>query len=250
MESSLPSEALWRSGLRGARANLLPGVILQLAALGLVVGYYNISGVHNALTRLVEIRQAAGLGFGMASTALFGGVLPLLYIRFARRIGDGNPRYGWIQGIGLTAFWAYKGLEIELWYRLQAHVVGSGHEATTIAVKVFLDQFVFSPALAIPDTAAAYQIVDGRFDWNGLFADMRAPGWYRRRVLPVLISNLGVWMPAVAVIFALPTPLQLPLENIVLCFFTLIVAHQTRGSLASIRVQSGTEAVAGLNPTP
>jgi hypothetical protein len=56
-------------------------------------------------------------------------------------------------------------------------------------------------------------------------ADIRAGGWYRRRVLHVLISNLGVWVPAVCIIFALPTPLQLPLQNIVLCFFSLLLAH-------------------------
>ena len=120
-------------------------------------------------------------------------------------------------------------MEIDLWYRLQAHVVGSGHEVSTIVLKVFLDQFVYCPILAVPATAVVYQLVASHFDGHGLLADMRAPGWYRRRVLPVLISNLGVWVPAVAVIYALPTPLQLPLQNIVLCFFTLVVAHQTRG---------------------
>jgi hypothetical protein len=37
-------------------------------------------------------------------------------------------------------------------------------------------------------------------------------------------------VPAVAIIYLLPTPLQLPLQNIVLCFYTLVVAHQVRGS--------------------
>jgi hypothetical protein len=43
-----------------------------------------------------------------------------------------------------------------------------------------------------------------------------------------LIANMAVWVPAVAVIYALPTPLQLPMQNMVLCFYTLIVAHQMR----------------------
>jgi hypothetical protein len=47
-------------------------------------------------------------------------------------------------------------------------------------------------------------------------------------VLPTLIANFGVWVPAVAIIYALPTPLQLPLQNLVLCFFTLLLAHLNR----------------------
>jgi hypothetical protein len=42
-----------------------------------------------------------------------------------------------------------------------------------------------------------------------------------------MVANMGVWLPAVIIIYALPTPLQLPLQNIVLCFYTLIVAYQT-----------------------
>jgi hypothetical protein len=41
----------------------------------------------------------------------------------------------------------------------------------------------------------------------------------------MLISNLGVWVPTVCIIYALPSALQLPLFNLVLCFFTLLLAH-------------------------
>jgi hypothetical protein len=205
-------------------------VVLQVAALVLVLGYYRMPAIHAALSRLVDIRNEAGVGLGIASTAFFGGMLPFLYIRLARP-GGAAPRYGWAQGLSLTAFWGYKGLEVDLWYRLQAHVIGSGHDAATIAIKVFLDQFVYCPAFAIPVTAAVYGAVETAPDWGLLRADFRAPAWYRRRVLPVLVSNVVVWVPAVAVIYSLPTPLQLPLQNIVLCFYTLIVAHQTRRDL-------------------
>lgn len=59
-------------------------------------------------------------------------------------------------------------------------------------------------------------------------ADFRTRGWYARTVLPTLIANFGVWVPAVAIIYALPTPLQLPRQNLVLCFFTLLLAHLNR----------------------
>lgn len=230
--------APWHSGVQGVRANLAPAFALQLAALALVLGYYHDPAVHASLSRLVELHRRAGFGFGVASTGFFGGLLPFLYLHFGQRDAGGKPRYGWSQGAGLTAFWAYKGFEIDLWYRFQAHAVGPGHDAATIALKVFFDQFVYCPAFAVPVTTAVYQAVDSRGDWAGLRADFAAGRWYARRALPVLVSNLAVWIPAVAIIYALPTPLQLPLQNLVLCFFTLIVAHQTRAEGG----RTGTEA--------
>ena len=221
MSSASPESSPWQSGLRGARANLWPGLALQLVALAVVASFYWLPAVHAALARLVVFREETGAAFAIVSTALVGGLLPFLYLR---RTGRYN---GW-QGLGLTVFWGYKGFEVDLLYHLQAHLVGSGHNFGTIAVKVCIDQLVYGPLLAAPDMTAGYQLVEAHFDWSAVWADWKRPHWYRRRVLPVLISNLGVWVPAVAIIYLLPTPLQLPLQNIVLCFYTLVIAHQTR----------------------
>jgi hypothetical protein len=135
----------------------------------------------------------------------------------------------------MTAFWAYKGFEVDLWYRIQAHVFGGGHSLGTVIIKVIMDQFVYCPLLAVPVTTAVYQMIASRGDWRAVWSDVKAPFWYWRKALPILVSNIGVWVPAVAVIYCLPTPLQLPLQNIVLCFYMLVVAHQTQETGAALR---------------
>lgn len=215
-------EAPWHAGLRGARANLWPGFALQLAALALVLAYYRHDATRALLTRVAELRAETGFVSGMVSTGLFGGAIPFLFLRAQR---GARPRYTWAQGAVLTAFWSYKGLEVELLYRGLARVVGTGVDVTTIAMKMLIDQFIYCPLIAVPPTVLCYTWVETHFNATVVAADVRAPGWYRRRVLPVLISNLGVWLPAVCIIYALPTPLQLPLQNLVLCFFTLMLAH-------------------------
>lgn len=226
------ANAPWQSGLRGARANLVPGLVLQVAALLLVFGYFAVPAMHEALARLAAFRQQTGFGFAVLSTGISGGLLPFLYLRHA----TGNPLarcdHPWKQGAILTLFWAYKGFEVDLLYRLQALMFGTGHDVATIVIKVVVDEFVYCPILAVPVVALIYQVADPRGGWETMRADIRAPHWYWRRALPVLISNIGVWVPAVAIIYTLPTPLQLPLQNIILCFYTLIVAHQTRSASA------------------
>jgi len=97
-----------------------------------------------------------------------------------------------------------------------------------------LDQFVYCPLFAVPITVLVYAWIEEHYRAAPVVTDVRAGQWYRRRVVPVLISNFGVWIPAVCIIYALPTPLQLPLQNIVLCFFTLLLAHVTAKS-ATVR---------------
>jgi hypothetical protein len=226
MEPIQPASAPWRSGLRAIKAHARAGLALQAAALALVLAYYHNAAARDALDRLMAFKLRTGFAFGIVSTGLFGGLLPCCYLWREGVRRTGRPRYDGRQSLGLTAFWAYKGFEVDLFYRVLARTIGGGHDVRTILAKLFTDQFVYCPAFAVPVSVAVYQLVDARGRISELAADWRAPRWYSRRVLPVLLSNAGVWIPAVALIYALPTPLQLPLQNLVLCFFTLLVAHQ------------------------
>lgn len=221
--SSIPVvEPPWRAGLRGARANAWPGFALQAIALILVVAYYRHAPTHYAVDAIAAWHNRAGVVFGIVSTGLFGGLIPFLYLRSRQAT---RYRFSWLGGLALTLFWAYKGLEVDLWYHFLARVVGESGSAGTVAIKMFLDQFVYCPLFAVPLAVLLYEWIEAQFDGRRVLADFRAGHWYRRRVLHVLISNLGVWVPAVCIVYALPTPLQLPLQNLVLCFFTLLLAH-------------------------
>jgi hypothetical protein len=224
---SVPStidEAPWKAGLRSARANLVPGFVLQCFALTMVLGYYFHGPTREALIRLTQVRADMGVTFAILSTGLFGGLIPLLYLKTLRSM---RLHYTWARGAGLTVFWGYKGFEVGLWYAIMAWALGEAADVRTIATKALLDQFVYCPIIAIPFTALVYHWCEHRFNVTTTVADLRAPRWYARRVLPLLFANLGVWLPLVCIIYALPTPLQLPLQNIVLCFFTLMLAHMS-----------------------
>ena len=222
MSTTAPAlERPWTAGLRAARATLVPGLVLQAVALALVVAYYRHTPTHAAVDAIARWHEVLGFRFGIVSTAVFGGVIPFLYLRSRTATRD---RFTWAGGVALTAFWAYKGIEVDLWYHAQARLVGTAHDVATIATKMVLDQFVYCPVLAVPVTVLVIEWIHADFALAPLVQDLRAPGWYRRRVLAVLVSNLGVWIPAVCIVYALPTALQLPLQNLVLCFWTLLLA--------------------------
>ena len=58
-------------------------------------------------------------------------------------------------------------------------------------------------------------------------ADVRAGRWYQRHVLPVLIAMWFLWIPVTACVYSLPATLQMPLFNVVLCFWSLLFAYIT-----------------------
>jgi hypothetical protein len=70
---------------------------------------------------------------------------------------------------------------------------------------------------------------DVDFSVKRLAADL---GWdfVFYRVPSVLCSTWLVWVPAVSLIYSLPSTLQIPLFNLVLCFFVLILTFISKSA--------------------
>lgn len=223
-------EPPWLAGWHGVQTLFAPGLVLQAAALGSVLAYYYVPAAQSGFQQLSAWRTAGGYWFSAASTAVCGGVLPFLYLRM-------NPAtrasYPW-RHLGFFAlFWAWKGAETDLWYRILAAVVGDDNQAGTVVTKVAIDQFAWNAFYAAPLSIVIFAWKDAGFRWAPVAADLRAGRWYYRRAIPLLLGVWAVWIPVVTCVYALPSVLQMPLFSIVLCFWSLlfanITARQNRG---------------------
>jgi hypothetical protein len=215
-------EAPWRAGLHSARTLLVPGLVLQAAALALVLSWYFLPAAHDLFARLAVWRTAGGYLFSALASALCGGVLPFLYLRLNPATRAANP---WPLLFFFAGFWAWKGAEVDLWYRTLAALFGNATVPATVIPKVLADQFGFNPLYAAPAGNLIYAWKDAGFRWAPVSADLRAGRWYARRVLPVLLTVWALWIPVVCCVYALPAALQIPLFNVVLCFWSLLFAH-------------------------
>ncbi len=219
------SPSSFHVAFRAARANLVPGLVLQAFAGALVAAYFWHEPTRASLDALAGFRERVGLPFALVSTALFGGLLPALVLRLTPTTS--GRRHDGRQVAALTLFWAYKGWEVSFFYSLLALFVGEDRDFATIATKTFIDQCVYSPFFTVPCAWFFYSWVETRFAIAPVLQEFRRPGWFGRLV-PLQVAGWGVWVPAVAIIFQLPTSLQLPLQNLVCCFYTLMVAFLTR----------------------
>lgn len=215
----LPEESPLRAGLRSARATALPGTVLVLAAAAVVVAYYQIPAFHGLLEHVAAFRTRWGLAYSVVATSLFAGVIPFLYLRLNRATAAAHP---WPHLLFFAVFWGWKGAEVDLFYRLQDHLFGSGADFATIGSKLLFDQIVYNGCYAAPYGVLIYAWKDAGFRWAEPLADLRRPRWYYRRVFAVMVAVMGVWIPAAACIYALPLALQLPLNSIVNCFWVIL----------------------------
>lgn len=223
-EESPQPEAPWRAGLESARALIVPALALFAAAGGVVLAYYQAPAARGALERLAEWRVRGGFAYSAVSTALLAGAAPFLYLHLDPATRTKHP---WSHLPFFTAFWGYKGLEIDLLYRLQDWLFGSGAGWAPVLKKMAVDQFIYNPLFAAPYGILLYAWKDAGWRLAPARADLRAGRWYYRRVLPVMIAVWAVWIPTVGCVYALPLALQLPLNSVVNCFWVILFSHLT-----------------------
>lgn len=208
-------------GLHAARRNLMPALVVQAVALGIVCGWYHSPALHHGLLELARLKAQAPWLYALLATSFFAGLIPGL-VRTVR----GEPRAArlipW-----LMLFWGLKGLEINALYEGLAWLIGPGHATATVLTKVAIDQLLYAPLWAVPSTIVVYGLMEGeRQPWRQLGQAC----WYRERFLPTAIANALLWIPTVAIIYHLPTALQLPLQNLVLCLWSLLLVILARGT--------------------
>jgi len=218
----------WKSTLRislaGIRRNALPGLALQVFALVLVLAYYFVPALGPGFERVATLKSTYGYMYSAISTALFGGFIPFLYLLLARRIA---PTQRLAEGAFYVLFWAYKGMEVDLFYRLQAHWFGNAPTVGTIACKVAVDQFGYSVLIAGPSQMLAFLWKDKGFHARALLPCL-SPSTFIPALATVVLSNWMVWMPGMSIIYCLPLPLQIPLSNLVLCFWVLLLSFVSK----------------------
>ena len=202
------------------KRNARLGLSLQLVALGIVLGYYLVPDIRAMLDLVGELKASHGYGYSALATALFGGIVPYGVLLATRRVSSNRLLAELAFYVG---FWVWKGVEVDALYRAQGWLFGNTAAVGVVAAKVAVDQFIYNPLWAAPTQAVCYLWKDAGFSVVRLRERLRQePLW--RRVVVVLASTWVVWIPAVAIIYALPAPLQVPLFNLVLCFWSVLLA--------------------------
>ncbi len=218
------NKTAWQATVAAAKPNLLPGLALQAFALTIVLSYYFNASIHQLLEQLSVIKNHYGAWYSLFATPIFGALIPWLYLRINPHTRLQTP---FSHLIFLILFWAWKGIEVEYFYRLQNFIFGSAPTLKSIGSKVIVDQFLYTPFYSAPITLILFYWKEKGFGWKVL-AELNVVQFLRNQLPTALLATWIIWIPAVAIIYSLPASLQIPLFNIVLCFFSLLYVTLTR----------------------
>ncbi len=220
-----------QAGIAAMRRFYRPFLLIQAAAVLAVLAYDRNDGMRSFCAVLARMKTAGGTLFAGFSASIAGAVLP----EIAKLVGD-TRRYR-LKGRGREllfnlVFFAFNGVVVDFLYRGEARLFGLATTAGTVAKKVAFDQFVFTP-LWLPLIIALFLWRQQRFLPAATWAALRIPGFYRTRVVPLLLPAWCFWIPMVCLIYALPVPLQFVLFVLALGAWSLIMVFIASASAMS-----------------
>ena len=207
-----------RIGLASARANAVPMVVLWVAAVATVAGYYAVPRFAAALEPLAKWQRENGSVAAFASLAFFCGVIPGLFLCTVR---SRRPRRPFLTVALLSAWCGLWGIANNWKYEFLCWWLGDGLDFGTLVTKTAFDQFVWTVLVMAPVNSAFYFWMACGFSLRSTRATW--PSDFVRGVfLPNLIANWVVWIPVLCVVYAFPLPLQVQLAGLAGSYWTLM----------------------------
>lgn len=233
----------FRKGGRAAAENLSAIFALQIA-MGLVVAIHYLWPAGAAVLSSYAVWQQSGgvLGNGLAA-ALAGGVLSELSLVYFQDKG----RWTWVHVDNLAfkfAVFFVAGCIVYEFYRLQASWWGQGASLSVLLPKVLVDQFGYTVFWASPYYTLLTRWHALRYSGAALWRELDSQ-FLTERMLPVLVTNWLFWIPAITLVYAMPTVLQAPLYVFATAIWGLLVPSVTKQRGRSPGV---TDSVAAASP--
>ena len=118
-------EAPWLAGLRAARANVVPGLIVQALMLAMLLAYYFYPPTRYWLDELAEIKARWSYGYTAISSIIAGAFVPELLRIFVFQKAR-IRRLNFVNLMFRIPFWGFMGVVVDFFYRSQAGWFGSG----------------------------------------------------------------------------------------------------------------------------
>ncbi|MHB8635687.1 MAG: hypothetical protein ACYC96_04355 [Fimbriimonadaceae bacterium] len=196
-----------RPGIDAVRRHWPPLVVIQVAAVALVISYYRLPGLRAAAHHASDLKVRYGVWFAFALGMLAGGVVPEL----AKLVTGDRRRFDrtWLADSTFNSLvYGVVGVQVDLFYRLQAFTFGPDHGLKTLIVKTAVDMGLFAPIISIPTATLLYAWRRERFQIRRVLGDGLRP-FFLKQIMPGLIPCWFFWTPVLFCTYGMPPNLQL-----------------------------------------
>jgi len=188
--------------------------------LAILIGYYFYPPLAGWLDELAQVKQRWSYLYSGLSAIVAGAFIPelmrILVFQKAR-----IRRSNFHNLLFTIPYWCTMGISVDFFYRCQASWFGEQVTLAVVVKKVIVDQFIYNPLFAAPVSAWLYDWKNRGFPRTGL-AEFFTASYYRNTIIPILFATWGVWIPLVAMLYSLPSTLQIPLFALALTIWVMI----------------------------
>ncbi len=229
----------FQKAVAGAKANVLPGLLLQALMLVFFCLYISHEGTRHFLANIANIKREAGYSFAFISYIIAAAFLPeLLRVGFFQ---DGRLTRANVWNF-LTAapFWGCIGILVDFFYRLQMSWFGAGNGVGTVLIKVVVDQFIFSPFICLPLTLAYYIWRDAGFRIGPAAREIFSISFITDRGIPSQVAGWMIWIPGVSLVYFVPSDLQIPVATLIQSFWVLVLTFTSRRTQQAVPTRRAT----------
>lgn len=212
-------------GLAAVSRFYIPFLLVQLTSVLIVFSYYYFPDFQSACVQLAAWKKSGGLIFIALATIFAGGILPEIAKALTGKLDlhDGTKAY-FRHLFWVCLMYCCSGILVERFFWLQNHLFGADITPSSVMIKVFVDQFIFSPLLALPYAVVYFlwleEDCDLRRTWERL-----TPRLMIERSLPLIFPNWVYWIPMNFCMYSLPLDLQFPLFLTGLAAWSLIFVN-------------------------
>jgi hypothetical protein len=214
----------WRTFLRlvasAIRQQIIPGIVLILAEFLLLALYYWVPGTRVVYDWVAKTKTAWGFGFVAMSSSVFCGIIPWTYLVLSRKVRGRKDIL--LQFVFYAFYWAEHGCEAEAVYMVQGKIWGTGTDVRTLVIKTACDQFIVTPCWFMWKQSLVFLWKDCGFNCR-LFRAALTKRYFKTQLPAVQVTSWMIWIPAAAIIYAMSAPLQIVMNNLVGCLWTLLL---------------------------
>lgn len=201
-----------QNSVDSVKAQWQPCLAIQIAAVVLVICYYQLPSFRQSFQAISALKVAGGIWFAFFAGAIAGGIIPELAKLVSFKLKKFDRK--WLLDTAFNALvYGIIGLQVYFFYMLQTVWFGDGNDLKTLAVKTLIDMSCFSTIISIPSAVTLFELKRLKFNFKELGKEFRG-GYYSRKIVPALLPCWAFWTPILFCIYAFPTDLQYPISTL------------------------------------
>jgi len=205
--------------------------------------YYGLPVARPGFEAVADVEKNAGVLFSLVASLVCAGLAPML-VQVCLTKSLPQPFLSHL--LFVVVFWSFLGVYVKGQYTFNEWLNGNEANLGTVLRKMACDQFLFSPFVNYVWITACFRFRDCNFSCSEFKASLKDRRGLMLQFCSMNVANWSTWLPGTAVIYSMPSALQMPCWSVIIFFYssllTLISSSSTTAREKEVETEVETKA--------